>query len=155
MTKIIKLRDKTEIFIDDEDYDRVAKHRWHENGNKYIRSWVNKKHILLHRFILNPNNNQIVDHINGDVRDNRRSNLRIISRSENVKNRSQKNMLTKQERLNELGFVNIRQAADILGIRPEQIYYIVGKRELTKYKVLGRIALKKDEVEALLIPKKV
>lgn len=49
-----------------------------------------KKSVFLHRviaeaFIPNPDNLPQVDHINGDKRDNRISNLRWVSRSQNMK----------------------------------------------------------------------
>lgn len=43
--------------------------------------------IPLHRFIMNPKGDMVVDHINGDGLDNRRENLRIASHSQNQWNR--------------------------------------------------------------------
>lgn len=42
----------------------------------------------LHRWILNPDAEFVVDHINGDQLDNRRENLRIASMTENSRNRT-------------------------------------------------------------------
>lgn len=71
--------------IDKEDIDRICICKWNikENldGSIYIRNKING---YLHRFILNCNDNdKQVDHINHDTLDNRKSNLRICSSSEN------------------------------------------------------------------------
>lgn len=44
--------------------------------------------ILLHRFIMNAKNGDVVDHINRNTLDNRRCNLRLVSYSVNNKNRA-------------------------------------------------------------------
>ena len=60
-----------------------------QNNNKkykYASIFKNCKKVRLHRFIMNPKNKQVVDHINGDTLDNRRSNLRCCSCSINSLN---------------------------------------------------------------------
>jgi hypothetical protein len=49
-----------------------------------------KVRIYLHRWILDAPDHLIVDHINGNGLDNRRSNLRIVTTSENSRNRVRK-----------------------------------------------------------------
>ena len=39
-------------------------------------------------FLLNPNDNEVIDHINGDVTDNRRKNLRIVTQQQNLINKA-------------------------------------------------------------------
>lgn len=78
--------------IDESDYPELSKTKWSYNGCGYaVRAiWnpIKKKSrfILLHRQIMNPVKGQDVDHINGNKLDNRRSNLRLCSRSQNKAN---------------------------------------------------------------------
>lgn len=54
-------------------------------GNGF-RIWIRDKNTYLHRFLLKAGPFKQVDHINGDPLDNRISNLRIISNTENTWN---------------------------------------------------------------------
>lgn len=42
--------------------------------------------ILLHRLLLDPPSGMVIDHINGDTLDNRRSNLRVVTVGQNNQN---------------------------------------------------------------------
>lgn len=56
---------------------------------KYLIVYFGHKRIRLHRLILNIYNPSIIiDHINGDIYDNRKQNLRIVSRIQNGQNRT-------------------------------------------------------------------
>jgi hypothetical protein len=81
------------------DATRVLKHKWHAcinmstmNGKWrsyprwYVRTWIEGKPVSLHRFILNPQPSQKVDHADGDSFNCSRSNLRAATNSENVMN---------------------------------------------------------------------
>ena len=74
--------------VDDEDYATLSKHKWHtlkiyHSDSFYARRNEGLKAILMHRVILGAKHGQCVDHANGDSLDNRRSNIRICTRSEN------------------------------------------------------------------------
>lgn len=56
--------------------------------NCYVRSNKNEGDVLLHRFIMDAKEHEIVDHKNGDGLDNRKKNLRFCTQSENMRNRS-------------------------------------------------------------------
>ena len=70
--------------IDLDDIDKVRKHKWRLKDNDYVCSGS----ILLHRFIMNPGDDMVVDHINHDKLDNRKDNLRICTQQENSMNKS-------------------------------------------------------------------
>ncbi len=83
------------VLVDDKDYERVSKYRWWVVSIKTkraikpqlaVQTEINGKTVKLHRFILNPPKKMDVDHINGNTLDNRRSNLRICSRTQNLQN---------------------------------------------------------------------
>lgn len=79
------------VLLDEEDAS-VLKYRWylsfHKDGSpKYVMA-SGKPTKYLHREIMKPPVGYEIDHINGNKLDNRRSNLRICKRSENLRNRS-------------------------------------------------------------------
>ena len=78
-----------EALIDIDDIPRVSKYKWHLTGSgedEYIASTINGKFKSLHRYILNYDDELIVDHINRNPKDNRKSNLRIATHSQNLMN---------------------------------------------------------------------
>lgn len=90
--KAIKLTNGGEALIDDEDFERFKHHPWYcyrrrDQHTSYARAAApGKKTLLLHRLILGARPGQIVDHINGNGLDCRRSNLRFCTARENAIN---------------------------------------------------------------------
>ncbi|SRR6266487_2302711 len=78
--KILKISGM-EVFIDDEDYEKIAKRSWHLSGNYAVTA------EYMHRFVLNYDGDLVVDHIDGNPLNNQKKNLRIVSESENQRNR--------------------------------------------------------------------
>lgn len=69
------------FFIDADDYELVRPYCWCETTGGYLvaRNPEDGKLLKLHRLIMNAPDGMIVDHINHDVRDNRKRNLRVVN----------------------------------------------------------------------------
>lgn len=80
------------FYFDLEDYDKIKDYCWTIRNNGYVTAYcpTTMNHILLHRLIMNcDNNNLYIDHIHGNKtrNDNRKSNLRIATPSQNMMNK--------------------------------------------------------------------
>lgn len=79
------------MVVDLADYDLVKPFNWIRfqvnKGSAYGHAWVGGRAEYAHRLILSPPAKMVVDHINGDGLDNRRSNMRIATRTQNNANR--------------------------------------------------------------------
>jgi hypothetical protein len=104
------INNSTTILIDKEDLNLLTKYKWHVGGIGYIYSakwdyskgWRNRKNmsIALHRLLIKAKKGEVVDHINGDIHDNRKSNLRICTQQQNAINK-------KRQKNNTSGYVGV------------------------------------------------
>ena len=81
--------------VSQEDFARMNKDRWYvttKNNQTFyavrmIYAGGRKKQIQMHRAIMNPEKNLVVDHRDGDGLNNTRGNLRIATQAENCYNK--------------------------------------------------------------------
>lgn len=97
--KVIVLTKGYITVISKEDWFRVKKYKWHvhtskgdtrKTGNPYARATINGRKVYLHRFIVDAQDGDHVDHLNHCTLDNRRENLEVVSHAENLKRRRTK-----------------------------------------------------------------
>jgi len=77
------------FYIDLLDFNKIKKHTWRKNNWGYICTTViennKKKSVFLHRLIMDfPD--KIIDHIDRNPLNNKRSNLRLVTRKQNQHN---------------------------------------------------------------------
>ena len=95
MIKEIELTQGKVAIVDDDTYEELNKYNWfaHRNSNTYYADRRGKQLegdlVSMHRQILGLKyrDGKIADHINRNGLDNRRSNLRVVSRSGNQHSR--------------------------------------------------------------------
>jgi len=95
-----KEKDKTYFsIIDSEDYEEISKYRWHLHKQfkfqKCIRmsahTRIKNKTIYMHRMILKPPFDRLVDHKDRNGLNNKRNNIRICTYAQNSQNRKKPN----------------------------------------------------------------
>lgn len=87
--KQISLTQGKFAIVDDEDFDFLSQFRWH-----YAEGYASKApHIRMHRLLMNTPEGYLTDHINNNTLDNRRSNLRVVSPSQNSMNTLKRNSI--------------------------------------------------------------
>jgi hypothetical protein len=76
--------------VDAADYEWLSKYKWHAvkvGGKLYAYRCRNRRSISMHRMIMGEPKGKVVDHRDGSSLNNRRSNLRICTTAENIRNR--------------------------------------------------------------------
>lgn len=76
----------------EEDFDTLSKYSWSwcKAGYPYATVTETRKSTLMSRLVMKAEKGTIVDHINRDRKDNRRENLRFVTRSQNSQNKTKK-----------------------------------------------------------------
>jgi len=80
-TAEIHCSDGSVVIVDADDYEFLSKFRWHRATRGYATATIS-----MHRLIVGAPVGKEVDHINGEPADNRKENLRLCTRSQNIAN---------------------------------------------------------------------
>lgn len=74
--------------VDAADFHSLGCHKWSSSGSSrmYAARRCDGKTVYMHRLLVGALADEEVDHINGNPLDNRRSNLRVASRAQNMAN---------------------------------------------------------------------
>lgn len=96
--KKIKLTRGYFAIVDDDDFKILSQFKWTAQPkgdgrvyayrmSKRTKPFEKRKIIFMHRELMDVDSNHVVDHKNHNTLDNRRSNLRIATHAENMRNR--------------------------------------------------------------------
>jgi len=90
LTVISRKNECYEVLFDEGDAYEILQRKWYVSncrGHFYAKRFEDGKVLYMHRLIVGETPRGFdVDHINGNGLDNRRSNLRVVSHSENLAN---------------------------------------------------------------------
>ncbi len=103
-TRTIALSRGQSAIVDEDDYERLNRHKWYcTSGGYAARSvWSKPRRIVyMHREILGLDENTEVDHWNRNTLDNRKANLRRCTSSQNKRN---------TRHINKLGFKGVQRS---------------------------------------------
>ena len=94
---LIPLTRGRHVIVDEDDWEELRKHKWFAQWNRYTKSFYARRWsfeggrhaVEMHRAIvcLAKGDGREVDHLDHNTLDNRRNNLRVVTRRENCGNR--------------------------------------------------------------------
>lgn len=77
--KFIKLSKNNYAIVDEDHFDHLSQFNWHIDAGGYA-----KRAYTMHEAVNGfPPPKMVIDHVNGDKSDNRKGNLRFVTRSQN------------------------------------------------------------------------
>lgn len=82
----ISIKDGVKVLVDDQDLALVAGYRWRLNHYGYVVAYRDNECIYIHRLILGAKPGEEVDHEHHNKLDNRRSELRLVTKAQNGQN---------------------------------------------------------------------
>jgi hypothetical protein len=140
--KEIKLTNGMVALVDDADYEWLSRWKWSPlkcwGGQIYALKSVSDEERRMHRLIVSAPKGALVDHINGNTLDNRRSNLRLCTRAENAYN-------SKAQRGNRVGYKGVCIDGRKRNLSKR---YIAQIKVGNKTKLIGRFATAEEAARA-------
>lgn len=85
--KRIRLTNGQYTEVSDEDYEYLNQWNWYCSSYGYAYRKIGNQNLFLHREVLKPKAGEYSDHINGIKLDNQRTNLRLCTYQENLRNK--------------------------------------------------------------------
>lgn len=166
--KEIPLHPDGVAFVDSKKYESLSKFKWYRDKKGYAFAYPESgkykgKCIRMHRVIMNAKTGQQVDHKNRNRADNRKSNLRLVTHTDNCWNRGKSENcssiykgVSKPKGSNTWrAYCKVNQKRILLGSYTSEIAaaYAYNKyvSEVSKYALLNKLNLPKSELEKLLV----
>lgn len=132
MAKEIQLTQGKVAIVDDDDFEYLSQWKWQAGRQKNIGSFYavrtdkgggKKNTILMHRVVMKTPSNLQCDHIHHNTLDNRKSELRNCTRSENQRNRRGPTIKSVTGHLGVYAIKNVFEA----GMKINNVYHRIGR----------------------------
>lgn len=145
------------FYFDLEDYEKVKQFVWYTNLNYIVANSDDGETIRLHRFVMNAENGDIVDHIRHEKnkinRDNRKSNLRFVQVHESMQNRTKfinntsgvKGVYYRKKDNKWIPYINVNQKKKFLG-RYNTLEEAAKVRKEAENKYYGEFNYREEEI---------
>jgi hypothetical protein len=128
------------VLVDDEDRINLENMgKWCISKGYCLKTRKKQKTLYMHRVIMNPPADMVIDHINGNPLDNRRCNLRVVTHQQNMWNQpralgyswyEKRNKFRASIRLNgktiHIGYYNTEQEAREAYLSAKEQYHKIG-----------------------------
>lgn len=134
--KEIQLSKGKVALVDDEDFDKLSEFKWYCSNTGYACRKPDKM-FYMHRVIMEAPAGKEVDHINGNKLDNRKENLRVIDKLENMLN-------VPRRRHNQWGYKGVRKKLDHNRKKPYYAMITINK----KIRYLGHFETPEEAAKA-------
>lgn len=131
------------VTIDEADISRCSGYSWRLDNRGYVRAQIigtnPPREIYLHRLLLDCPTGYVTDHIDHNPRNNCRSNIRICSQAENMRN--------KRGRRGASGFIGVWKDTRQVSCDAYRAYVTVGKKQqhIGVYSTAEEAARARDE----------
>lgn len=136
------------FYFDYEDYNKIKDYCWTEDGHGYLFSLTKGERVAFHRFVMGvekqsfplTNESVVVDHIDGNIKNNRKENLRKCLPKENSWNRK-----VSQGKSGIIG-VFFHKNCNKWGafIEYDKVYYNLGYYETKEEAIIARLKKEKE-----------
>ena len=131
---IFKIKEN-DIIIDEELYYKIIRYSWCIDNRQRIKANINNTFITLPRYIMNYDGDLLIDHINNNILDNRKCNLRIVTAEQNSMNRKKtlKNYSSKYIGVSKIKNTNKWGAS--IGFKGKKVYLGIFDNEIEAARV--------------------
>ena len=78
------------FYFDSEDYDKIKDYCWREDDKGYVKAGIklDGRHVKIHQLIIGKIDGLVIDHIDRNPLNNKKSNLRHVTQKWNITNKA-------------------------------------------------------------------
>lgn len=126
------------FYIDIDDYDKIKIYKWCVSSKGYIKTTIDGRELQIHRLIMDLEDSAYeVDHINRNKKDNRKINLRVVTHSQNLYNKTSRNK-------NGISGIKLDDGRWTASIKASNKSYYLGSFNTKEEAIIARLKAEKE-----------